>query len=46
MLKLRRAVVVDSGPLSDAAEQDLKIELTGAAGEIRAAIGEDDFVGT
>jgi hypothetical protein len=45
LLKLRRAVVVDSGPPSDAAEQDLKIELTGAAGEIRAAIGDVALVG-
>jgi hypothetical protein len=45
LLRLRRAVVVDSGPLSDAAEQDLKIELTGAAGEIRAAIGDVALVG-
>jgi hypothetical protein len=45
MLKLRRAIVVDAGPLAEEPEQDLMIELSGAAGEVRAAIADVALVG-
>jgi hypothetical protein len=45
MLKLRRAIVVDAGSPAEGPEQDLTIELSGAAGEVRAAIADIALVG-
>jgi hypothetical protein len=45
MLKLRRAIVLDAGSSAEGPEQDLMVELSGAAGEVRAAIADVALMG-